>query len=75
MSKYDQNPTGFRRWRHRMGYTLADAAVALGVAASTCQNWDIGFDRGTKKPAAPSLAHRVLMRLLADDRMVEPWPE
>jgi predicted transcriptional regulator len=67
--------TAFKKWRTEMEYTQAEAAALLNVSPSQIANWDTGVDRSTGKPAIPPYSVRVLMRLDAEGRRIEPWPE
>ncbi|MDX2265432.1 MAG: hypothetical protein NW215_10730 [Hyphomicrobiales bacterium] len=58
-----------------MGFTHQQAADALGKSLSHVKNYEAGVDRKTKKPAIPDLATRIHMRLLAEGRFIEPWPD
>lgn len=68
--------TSFHEWRKEMGFTLDQAAAAVGASKSQVQNWDAGEDRGRPgRKSVPPRSTRILMRLLAGKVDVEPWPE
>lgn len=66
--------TPFKRWRREVGLTQEQAAEALGLSRSMIINLDAGRNRTSGEPAAPSLAVRYVMRLIADGIEIEPWP-
>lgn len=43
-------PTDLSTWRHRMGYTQRDAALALGVQPVTYQEWERGARFRDERP-------------------------
>ena len=67
--------TSFRQWREHMGWSQQEAADALGLSLSQVKNYDAGFDRGRNTPSIPPRQTRVLMKVLTQKTLVEPWPE
>lgn len=67
--------TSFRKWRQETGLTLDEAANALGISRSRVVDYDQGAVRGRGTDATPPYAVRVLMRLIANEKVPKPWPE
>lgn len=55
-----------------MGYSLAQAAQALGLSVSRVKSFRYGHEYGTGKPARPGVAVRLAMRALSYG--LKPWP-
>jgi len=67
--------TNFARWRRHVGITQREAAGRLHLSLSRITDFETGIHRTSGKPAVPDYATRVLMRLLAEDKSPNPWPE
>lgn len=70
-----ETATSFRAWLRATGLTQSQAAARLALSPSQVQDYVSGIKRGTDRPAAPPYAVRTLMRLVAEGKDVEPWPE
>ena len=75
--------TNFARWRLHVGrlrgrdrpITYLEAAELLGLGRSRVQDLEAGISRASGKPATPDYCTRVVMRLIADEKTPNPWPE
>ncbi|MFN3745529.1 MAG: helix-turn-helix domain-containing protein [Hyphomicrobiaceae bacterium] len=63
------------RWRQSCGFTLDEAAAALGISRSRVAEYDRSAVRGRGTDVTPPCAVRVLMRAISSGQVPEPWPE
>lgn len=61
----------FAAWRDAMGYSLSEAAEALGLSRSHVINLDGGTSRTTGEPIEPSHLQRLAMAAVA--KGLKPW--
>lgn len=66
-------PAELAAWRAHMGYSQRAAADALGVTASTYQQWERGASFRTGAPLQPD--KRTALACAAIAAGLEPWPE
>lgn len=67
------NLTEFRRWRERCGYTLSQAAEALGLSLSRVTELDSGKSRRVGGPSSVELDRRTRLAMAAVLEDLEPY--
>jgi hypothetical protein len=65
--------TSFASWRRVVGYSLDQAASALGLARSTVCSLQRGYD-SQGRPVVPREDTRLLMQAIADGVELRPYP-
>lgn len=67
------SPDDFKRWRDAMGFTMAEAAEALGISRGSIENYERGTRREDDRPVA--IPKNVALACAALFHRLKPWPE